>query len=76
MLIDVWKQFNGLLPSQAVTFATVTALNGDGTSTVTTPEGGILRAQGATVAAGLHVYVQDGRIVGVAPDLPAYDLTV
>jgi len=76
MQIDVWKQFAGLLPSQTVIVGTVVALNGDGTSTVQTPEGGIIRAQGAIVGAPGKVYVQAGRVVGPAPDLPVYDLTV
>jgi len=76
MLIDVWKQFSGLLPSQAITVARVVALNGDGTSSLVTPEGGTLIVQGATVGVGANVYVQDGRITGPAPDLPSYTLTV
>lgn len=76
MLIDVWKQFEGLLPSQAVLLATVAAINTDGTSSLTTPEGGTLRALGTSVGVGSNVYVQFGRIVGPAPNLPAYNLTV
>lgn len=76
MLVDVWKRFEGLLPSQTVTLATVTAINADGTSTLSTPEGGTLRAIGTGVGVGGNVYVQLGRIIGPAPDLPTYDLTV
>jgi hypothetical protein len=76
MLIDVWKRFEGLLPSQTVTLATVAAINPDGTSSLTTPEGGTLRAIGADVGVGANVYVQNGRILGPAPTLPTYDLTV
>jgi hypothetical protein len=76
MLIDVWKQFNGLLPSQTVIVATVTAINGDGTSTLQTPEGGTLIAQGVIVGVGGKAYVQGGRVIDAAPDLPAYDLSV
>lgn len=76
MLVDVWKRFKGLMPSQTVTIATVTALNSDGTSSLTTPEGGTLRAIGTDVGVGANVYVQFGRITGPAPNLPTYDLTV
>lgn len=76
MLIDVWKRFEGLLPSQAVTIATVSAVNTDGTSSLTTPEGGTLRALGTSVGVGANVYVQGGRILGPAPTLPTYNLTV
>jgi hypothetical protein len=76
MLVNVWKRFQGLLPSQTVTLATVSAINGDGTSSLTTPEGGTLRAIGTSVGVGSNVYVQFGRITGPAPNLPVYDLTV
>lgn len=76
MLIDVWKQFAGLLPSQTVLLATVSAINTDGTSSLTTPEGGTLRALGTSVGVGSNVYVQFGRITGPAPNLPTYNLTV
>ncbi len=76
MLIDVWKRFEGLLPSQTVTLATVQAINTDGTSTLTTPEGGTLRALGTSVGVGANVCVQFGRIIGPAPNLPVYNLTV
>lgn len=76
MLVNVWKRFQGLMPSQTITLATVTAINGDGTSSLTTPEGGTLRAIGTDVGVGSIVYVQFGRITGAAPNLPTYDLTV
>lgn len=76
MLIDVWKRFEGLLPSQSVTIATVEAINTDGTSSLVTPEGGTLRAIGTSVGVGANVYVQGGRIIGPAPTLPTYDLSV
>ena len=76
MLIDVWKRFQGLLPSQTVIIATVATINTDGTSSLTTPEGGTLRAIGTDVGVGANVYVQNGRILGPAPNLPTYDLTV
>jgi len=76
MLVDVWKRFEGLLPSQTVTIATVAAINTDGTSSLTTPEGGTLRAIGTSVGVGANVYVQFGRIIGPAPSLTPYNITV
>ena len=76
MLIDVWKQFDGLVPSQTTIIATVTAVNSDGTSTLSTPEGGTLIAQGNVVIVGGKAYVQAGRVLGAAPDLPTYEFTV
>lgn len=76
MLIDVWKQLNGILPSQTTIIAKVIAVNGDGTSTLQTPEGGTLKAQGVSVSVNSNAYIQDGRVIGAAPDLPTYDLTV
>lgn len=76
MLVDIWKRFEGLLPSQTISIATVAAINTDGTSSLTTPEGGTLRAIGTSVGVGSNVYVQFGRITGPAPNLTTYNLTV
>lgn len=76
MLVDVWKKFQGLLPSQTTIIATVDRVNTDGTSTLTTPEGGTLVAQGTVVPEGDNAYVQNGRVVGPAPELQVFDLTV
>lgn len=77
MLIDVWKQLSGILPSQTTIIATVIAVdNVNGFSTLQTPEGGTLFAQGVVVGVNAKAYVREGRILGPAPDLPTYDLTV
>lgn len=56
-----------LLPPRII--MTVNADNGDGTVTVTAGNGGTIRATG-TATAGDKVYVQAGRVLGPAPDLP------
>lgn len=43
----------------------------DGTATVDLPGGGQMRAKGTTQV-GAKVFVQDGKVVGPAPDLPLY----
>lgn len=53
----------------------VVAVNTDGTVTVSTGDGGAVRALGSN-AIGTKVYVQDGIVIGVAPDLTHYDIEV
>lgn len=71
MRTDLWSQFSELLAGAPRVLATVTAHNGDGTSSLATYEGGVMRAQGQVgEAPPYNVWVQDGRIVGLAPSLP------
>ena len=52
----------------------VAAHNSDGTSTITTPAGGTIRAQGQDVEVGQMAFYQDGRVTGQAQNLPTYTL--
>lgn len=76
MQTNLWRQFEGLLPSRTKLIGTVSAHNGDGTSTIDLPEGGSLRAIGIDVPIGDKAYVQEGRVIGPAPNLPTNDYTV
>ncbi|KFN42350.1 hypothetical protein [Arenimonas oryziterrae] len=76
MQTNLWREFEGLLPSRTKLIGTVNAHNGDDTSTLTLPEGGTLRAIGTSVSIGSKAYVQDGRVLGLAPDLPTNNYTV
>lgn len=53
----------------------VSAVNADGTVTASSASGHTIRAIG-TVTVGDHVYVQDGRVLGTAPDLPFVEIEV
>jgi len=63
----IWRQFQALLPKRALTIATVTAHNGDGTSTVQYPGGAEVRVRGQSVAIGDNAFILDGEIRGTAP---------
>lgn len=74
-MANVWKQFERLLPKQPVTIARVKLIHGDGTSTVQTPAGDLVRVQGELEAETM-AFIQAGRIIGPAPDLPSYSVEV
>lgn len=77
MRTDLWGAFSGLVDPAPKILATVTAHNGDGTSSLVTYEGATMRAQGQVgEAPPYNVWVQEGRIVGVAPNLPLVSGTV
>ncbi len=76
MAINLWTRFRQLLPKTPLIIVTVTAINTDGTSTVTTVGGGGMRVAGTSVAVDSKAYVKDGRIQGEAPNLPHYEISV
>lgn len=79
MRTDLWSQFGTLLQVGPRLLATVTAHNPDGTSSVTSYDGAEFRVLGqAGPQDGIpyNVWVQDGRVLEVAPNLPLVQLTV
>lgn len=73
---NVWRQFLDLLPRQPVTIARVKLIHGDGTSTVQTPAGHLVRVQGDDLALETMAFIQGGRIIDEAPDLPSYSVDI
>jgi uncharacterized protein (AIM24 family) len=61
-----------VLPRMIMTVATV---NADGTITASSASGHTIRAIGSATI-GDHIYVQDGRVLGTAPDLPFVEIEV
>ncbi|MFB2800470.1 hypothetical protein [Shewanella seohaensis] len=53
----------------------VSAVNADGTVTASSASGHTIRAIG-TATVGDRIYVQDGRVLGTAPDLPFVEIEV
>jgi len=53
----------------------VSAVNADGTVTASSASGHTIRAIG-TATVGDNIYVQDGRVLGTAPDLPFVEIEV
>lgn len=77
MRTDLWSQFGDLVAGSPRVLASVTAHNADGTSSLTTAEGAEIRARGQLASAiPYNVWVQDGRVVEAAPNLPIVQLTV
>jgi hypothetical protein len=76
-MANVWTQFQKLLPSKLMQSGTVTAF--DTTScTVELPDGKSVKVllAGHTVAVGDHVFIRGGEVVGEAPSLTVYEVTV
>ncbi len=77
MRTDLWDQFGELVTSSPRLLATVTAHNGDGTSTLTTYDGVQMRAFGQLqLSIPYNVWVRAGRLVEAAPNLPLIEVTV
>ena len=70
---NVWLALTGILPADRLIKGNVTALNADGSITVATSDGGIIRPRpmaGQTWAINQGVLVRGAYIVDAAPDLP------
>jgi hypothetical protein len=65
-----------LAPPSPLLVGEVTAHNGDGTSTLGLPDGGVMRARGQTVQVGHKAFVRSGAIEGEAPNLPTFNAEV
>ena len=74
--VNPWKKFENLLPQSARAVVTITAQNGDGTSTATLRGGESVRVGGESITVGNKAFVKDGVIVGQASSLPYSQLTV
>ena len=64
---NLYQQFRSLLPDPPLQVGTVIATNG-GVATVQMPGGGLLKARG-TALLGQKVFVRDGVIEAIAPNL-------
>ena len=64
---NLYQQFRSLLPDPPLQVGTVLATNG-GVATVQMPGGGLLKARG-TALVGQKVFVRDGVVEAVAPNL-------
>jgi hypothetical protein len=77
MRTELWDQFDGLVGSSPRLLATVTAHNADGTSSLTTYDGAQMRAIGQLGGAiPYNVWVRDGRVLEMAPNLPLIEVAV
>ncbi len=77
MRTDLWDQFDGLVGPSPRLLATVTAHNADGTSSLVTYDGAQMRAigiLGSTIP--YNVWVRDGRVFEIAPNLPLIEVAI
>lgn len=72
--MNVWKQFEALLPADPLLVGQVLSHNADGTSSVQLPGAQVIRVQGQTVPVGNRAFVQTGRVQGEAPNLTTVDV--
>jgi|GEM_PF-2710438 ATP:corrinoid adenosyltransferase len=75
-IINVSRQLKEILAEAPTLTGTVTAINTDGTSTITMTGGGTLIALGVTVAVGKVAYIKDQVIVGESQSLTLFSLDV
>lgn len=73
---NLWARFKRLIPGDPLIVVSVVSVNSDGTSTVTTPGGGVMRVIGKEVEAGKKAYIKGGAIIGEAPNLQHYEIEV
>ncbi|WP_281645568.1 hypothetical protein [Parendozoicomonas sp. Alg238-R29] len=75
--MNVWKEFERLLPGQQRQVVEVVTINSQNrTSTCKTISGNTFVAQGVSVPAGKRAFVVAGRIDSEAPNVPTYEITV
>lgn len=72
--MNVWKQFEALLPADPLLVGEVIAHNPDGTSTVRLPGAQIIQVQGQAVPVGNRAFVQSNRVQGEAPSLTTLEV--
>ena len=76
---NVWTQFQKLLPSKLLQSGIVTSIDANtGTCIVELPDGKSIRVMlaGITVDVNDPVFVRGGEVVGPAPSLTVYEVTV
>jgi hypothetical protein len=73
MRTNIWTELLGLVDTGRYIKGNVVAVNADGSLSVATSDGAAIRARplpGQVWAVGQGVFVQNGRIVDGAPELP------
>lgn len=71
-----YRRLRNLTQAQPRTIATVTSHNTDGTSTVQLMSGAYITVLGQDVAVSSNAYIEAGRVVGQAADLPYSEIEI
>jgi len=74
--MNVWKQFENLLPKSPMLIATVTAHLSNDRSSVSFPGGGTAIVIGQTVSVNDKAFIQNNIIQGMAPTLPLHSFDI
>lgn len=74
---QLYQRLLALLPDQPIYSALIQAAHPDGTATVQMHGGALARVRNPLgLATGKGAYVQDGAVVGEAPDLPYHYIEI
>lgn len=73
---NAYQQLRQLTTGSVRTVATVTSHNTDGTSTVELLSGASIRVLGQDVAVNSKAYIESGRVIGAAADLPYSEIDI
>ena len=65
---NLFNQFQSLVGSSRTEIVNITANNGDGTSNATTLTGVVLLVKGETVSPGSRAVIENGNVIGGAPN--------
>lgn len=76
MTTNVYNKLIGLFPTDTLSIVTITAHNGDGTSSATTSGGVTVTIIGESIAIGNNAFVRDGEIVRQAPNVTIVTLPI
>lgn len=75
-MTNSYRRLRTLTQAPPRTVATVTTHNADGTSTVQLMSGAFITVLGQSVEEGNNAYIEGGRIVGAAANLPYTEIEV
>ena len=74
--VNIWKNFEGLLPKPGRIIGTIASHNSNGTSTILLRDGTTMTAKGLEVDVGKKVLIAGSNIEQEVPNLPVYDAQV
>lgn len=74
--VNQYSKFRRLVDNSHTEIITISSVNGDGTSTGTTPSGDTVKVRGESVLVNDKAFVKDNLIVGKAPNLTISEILV
>ncbi|WNO60903.1 hypothetical protein [Rheinheimera sp. MMS21-TC3] len=75
-MTNSYRKLRNLTHGPTRTVATVTSHNPDGTSTVQLMSGAFITVLGQDVAVSNKAYIEGGRVIGQAADLPYVEIEI